>query len=201
MTAAQTWTAAIVTLALWTFLYKDNILYRIAEHVYVGLATAWMVGVAYHNYVKPAVTENILTNGQWDYVIPLVLGLLIYTRYFPGINWLARYQLSWWVGYGAGFVLAFSIKPFIGQITASFWTLDSVNNILLFIGLIGSLIYFFFTLKRENPIIGYGAEVGKWTIMIALGASFGSTVLYRITLFMGRAQFILFDFLKLTPGG
>jgi hypothetical protein len=197
MTEAQIWTAAIVTIALWTFLYKDTIIYRIAEHTYVGLAAAWTVGNVFHNYVKPSVTDYILQRGQWDYLIPIVLGLLIYTRYMPGLTWLSRYPLSWWVGYGAGFVLAFQMRPFIGQITASFWALNSINNVLLFIGLIATLIYFFFTLKRENPIIGYGAEIGKWTIMVALGASFGSTVLYRITLFMGRANFILFDWLGL----
>lgn len=198
---AGTLAAAILTVALWTFLIdKDNPIYELAQHTFAGLAVAYDVAYQFHTYILPTFQTNIAQDGEWHFIIPLILGALIYLRYVPGYEWVARYPMSWWLGYGSGFVLGYQPVVFVEQITASFWQINSVNNFLLLVLLLGTLAYFFFTVRQDNVLVKYGAPIGRWGMMIALGASFGSSALYRYSLFMGRVQFMLFDFLRLTPG-
>ncbi len=191
-----TLTAALVTLALWTYLYKDNPIFRLAEHLFVAFSTAWWVGELYRNYVKPVVLEDILQQGRWGMVLALLLGVILYARFVPAISWLARYPMSWMLGYGAGYVLAFQVKPLVGQITGSFLKFGSINSVLLWICIVSALVYFFFTISRENVAVSSVATFGKWVILVALGAAFGNTVLFRYTLLMGRVEFMLRDVLK-----
>jgi len=197
MSVTQTWVAAICTIAVFTYLYGENPFWRLAEHMYVGLAAAWSVGYQWHAYIKPFITDDLMTHGYWSLVLPAILGLLIYTRYFPSVAWLARYPLSFWIGYGAGYVLAFTPAVYLNQITASFVKLNEINQWILLIALLTTLMYFFFTLRRDNAVMKYGASIGRYAIMVALGANFGSTMLYRFSLFLGRAKFLLVDWLHI----
>lgn len=191
------WVAALFTLAFFTFLWKENTVFRTVEHIYVGLTAAYSVGFAYHTRIVPTIRDDILRDGHWSYVLPIILGLLIYTRYFSQISWLARYPLSFWVGYGAGVVLAFQVAPLMGQLVAMMRTWGDLNAFLLWLFSLVVLVYFFFTIKRENPAVGYPAWLGRWVIVVGLGAAFGNTVLYRWTLLVGRMQFLLFEWLGL----
>lgn len=185
------WTQAICILAVYTYLYKDNPIWRLAETVYLGMATTYWFVYYFYNYISPAVQEWILVNGEYHYVLALLLGLAIFFRYVPSLAWIARYPMSFWVGYGTGYALAFGPAVWIEQVTASFVPLNSLENVLLFVGILATLVYFFFTIAKENPVIAGVAEVGKWYIMIALGSAFGNTVLYRWNLFLARANTLL----------
>jgi hypothetical protein len=44
-------------------------------------------------------------------------------------------------------------------------------------------------------VFGKFAGIGIWFIMVAFGASFGYTVMARISLLIGRMQFLLHDWL------
>ncbi len=198
MTDVQLTIVAFLTIGVYTYLYwKDNPIYTIIEHMYVGLSVSYVFANTFHAYIVPAVRDDIVRDGKWHFIIPLLLGLMIYARYSPSIGWLARYPMSFWVGYGAGYVLSYEVPVFIGQITASFWQLNSVNNVLVALCFLGALTYFVFTVRREVPGVAPAAAFGRWAIIVALGVSFGSTALYRFTIFVGRAQLLLFDWLKL----
>ncbi len=73
---------------------------------------------------------------------------------------------------------------------------SSVNNVILVLGVVGTLSYFLFTQKRKG-IIGAGATAGKWIMMVAFGSAFGNTVMARMSLALGRIQFLLGDWLHL----
>ncbi len=194
------WAAALGTLAIWSFLYRDNPIYRLAEHVLVALATGWSVPYYYYSYIHPVIKDEMIGQGRWAYVIPIVLGLLLYTRFIPSVSWLARYPMSAYIGYGAGYYLAFNAKPFLGQVTASFVNFGAgnvVNQLLFFICILSALVYFFFTVSKEHPAMGYASQFGKVVILIALGAAFGNTVLFRYNLFLGRLQYVLQEWLGL----
>jgi len=42
----QIWIMAFFTLALFSFLYKDNPFYKLAEHIFAGLSAGYYVGWA-----------------------------------------------------------------------------------------------------------------------------------------------------------
>ncbi len=56
------------------------------------------------------------------------------------------------------------------------------------------LIYFFFSLEHKG-VIGGVSKIGVWFLMIAFGASFGFTVMARMSLLIGRIQFLIRDWL------
>ena len=61
------------------------------------------------------------------------------------------------------------------------------------------LSYFFFS-ARHRGIHGAAARVGIWFLMIAFGASFGYTVMARVSLLISRVQLLHRDWLRLLPG-
>jgi hypothetical protein len=62
------------------------------------------------------------------------------------------------------------------------------------IGVLSGLTYFFFS-KPHRGAVGAVAKVGIWTLMIGFGATFGFTAMARISLLIGRADFLLRDWL------
>ncbi len=66
------------------------------------------------------------------------------------------------------------------------------SQILLFLGLIAALIYFYFSVEHKG-LIGKVSRFGVWILMIGFGASFGYTVMGRLALMIGRVQDIRGD--------
>lgn len=186
---------AFFTIALLSVAFKDNPVYRFVEHLYVGIYAGYMVVINWFNYGRPTLFTTIAKEGKWTYIIPVIIGLMIYTRYFKSIAWMSRYTMSFLLGVGAGYVLTKDFKSlFITQITATFRPLTTFNDIVLVVGVIGTLVYFFFTAERKGPV-GFMGQIGKWVMMIAFGSAFGNTVMARVSLFLGRMQFLLGDWL------
>lgn len=196
------WVAALLTLALYSFLWRENPLYRFAEYLYVGLGAGHGVVVTVDNYIRPTIKTSLLQEGKWSYLIPIFIGLLIYTRYIRSIAYFARWTIAFFLGVGAGIVLTRDFKPyFVTQLTATFRSVwvpgklsTSLNNIILVIGVVTTLTYFFFTTRRVG-VLDYSARIGRWVMMIAFGAAFGNTVMARVSLFLGRVQFLLDEWL------
>ncbi|MCE2885492.1 MAG: hypothetical protein LW806_11420 [Planctomycetaceae bacterium] len=67
--------------------------------------------------------------------------------------------------------------------------------ILGLIGVVTVLIYFFFSLEHKG-VVGKTARVGVWFLMITFGAAFGLTVMGRMTLLIGRFEFLFGDWLN-----
>jgi hypothetical protein len=47
------WLVVFFTLAIFSFLYKDNPFYRLAEHVFVGLSVGYSIVVSFANVIQP----------------------------------------------------------------------------------------------------------------------------------------------------
>jgi LPXTG-motif cell wall-anchored protein len=71
---------------------------------------------------------------------------------------------------------------------------DLINNWLLVIGLLTTLTFFFFS-KEHKGALGGTAKVGINFLMVSFGASYGYTVMARISLLIGRVMFLLRDWL------
>ena len=77
--------------------------------------------------------------------------------------------------------------------------LDIFNTTIIGIGIITSLVYFFFS-KEHKGAFGAASRIGIWVLMITFGASFGYTVMGRISLLVGRLTFLVDDWLGLITG-
>jgi hypothetical protein len=314
-----TWIAASLTLFIYSFLYKDNVLYKIAESIYIGSSAAYLSVVAWYNIMMPQIIRPLFygnpNNGERAYIliIPAILGILMLTRFSRKHGWLSRIPMSLIFGMGSGMAITGSVQGIIiPQMNATIGnspiirvgsikfnldnakyiievdrvkvysaksgaaesgiTIHEVNNLtsgahlvtikdesgkelykippvivapskaseinvtqaaaqvvspidpstlpklpgkknilgfplgnslffnldffLIFIGVVTTLIYFYFSVPHTGTI-GHLARVGIWFIMISFGASFGYTVMARISLLIGRVQFLLIDWLHI----
>lgn len=101
----EIWIVAFFTLALFSFLYKDNPIYKIAEHIFAGLSAGYYVGLIWDTVILQQLWEPILSGHKWSLLVPGVLGLLMFTRFFKGISWVSRVSLAFVMGTTAGVFL------------------------------------------------------------------------------------------------
>lgn len=200
------WLGGLSTLAIWSFLYKDNPFYKIAEQIFVGVSAAYWLVYTIYNILIPNLFSKLIADpiGNWIYFIPGLLGLMMLLRMIPSCEKLSRYPLSLLIGTTAGISLLRYLKTdVISQVTSTMlnpFSTDSIavitGQILIIVGTICGLIYFYFSKKHEG-FIGVNARIGIVFLMISFGASFGYTVMARISLLIGRLQFMLGDWLHL----
>jgi hypothetical protein len=71
-----------------------------------------------------------------------------------------------------------------------------IGTVAAMVGTVAVLFYFFFSIEHKRAG-GALSKLGVWFLMVSFGASFGYTVMGRVSLLIGRVQFLLFDWLKL----
>ena len=107
------WVATGLTLFIFSFLYKDNPLFKIAEHLYVGVSLGYTIVKTYDSVVMTLIVRPILDKGEWSLLIPVAIGTLMLARYVPKAAWLSRYAFAFIVGVGAGLAIPRTISSFI----------------------------------------------------------------------------------------
>ena len=201
------WIGVFFTLAIFSFLYKDNPFYKLAEYVTVGVSVGYSVVLVATNVFYPQVILRFIHEDtfliqwgihyRWDFIVPAILGTFMIFRIVPQYSWLSRYALALMIGAGAGMALPRSIQTYIiKQLYATLLPIDiswvGFFNLIIVVGVLSGLIYFFFS-KEHKGIFGGVANIGIWFLMVGFGATFGYTVMARISLFIGRVIFILQD--------
>ncbi len=189
--------AALLTLCIFSFLYRDNPFYRFAEHLLVGISVGYVLVIALNTTVVPKLINPVFNEGRLDYTIPGILGLFMLLRFYPKYVWLSRISIALIIGAGAGVAIPATIQAKIfAQMQDTMGNMASVDGIVVFVGIATTLAYFFFS-KEHKGWFGGTARVGTWFLMVFFGATFGYTVMSRISLLIGRMQFLLGDFLHL----
>jgi len=187
--------AAFFTLSLYSFLYKDNPFYKLAEHIFAGMSAGYYVGLIWQTVIKQQLLTPLFSEKQYLLIIPGILGLLMFTRFFSKVSWLSRFSLAFVVGNTAGISLIRQLHGLIlPQTRSTFLNIATFSGLVMVLGVISTLIYFYFS-KEHKGALGWTAKLGIWFIMISFGASFGYTVMARVSLLIGRTQFLLTNWL------
>ncbi len=198
------WIGAILTIGVYSFLFKDNPFYRVLESLFVAILAGHSVVVSWFNFMKPTLVGRIAEGHEYWLVIPLFLAALMYFRYSRKYAWLARYPMAFGMGIGAAYVLTKNLRPmFLQQARATMLPLwvtgnfaGTLNNWVIVVGVTSVLVYFFFTVRRTGTMNLLG-RLGRVYLMIAFGALFGDTVLGRVSVTLTRFQFLLNEWLGL----
>lgn len=285
------WVAAILTLALFSFLWSDNTIFKLAEHVFVGSATGYLIIRAfwdsiYNKLGSPFFNPPVGGERDWWLLIPMILGAMTLMRLIPAVSWGTRWPLAFFAGVGIGLsVIGYMQANIVEQVED---TIDDfrhvsrfhqdyeleirtpeesalltqamkqyqetpgcdrpkylptlgifiapvvkdrewipaesvlthviasgvpaagdkivvrhrdwgqlINSLLMAIGVFTGLIYFFFSVEHRGIFFGGCSRIGIWFLMVSFGASFGFTVMARISLLIGRLQFLFGDWLHL----
>lgn len=199
------WLAIFVTISILSYLYADNPFYKLAEHLFVGVSIGYVLVIQYEDTIKPnlimRITDPALGVQRWLYAVPLILVVCLFLKLWRRFSWLGRFAVAFVIGIYAGQNIPnVPNSDLIAQVGATVgavskfkaedgWT-DVVGLILLVVGMVAGLVYFFFSIEHKGPI-GWISRFGVWVLMIGFGASFGYTVQGRISLAVGRAMDVL----------
>lgn len=215
------WVAAILTLCIFSFLYKDNPAYGVAQNLFVGLTLGYVLVVkVLKEGIFGVIKDQFFATGTWTIqpdiaaivssVIAILLGLLFFSSYVPKWSGLVTIVLALTIGWGSGIVISAELSSKVyAQVTSTILDFQGfsekeffsgsksqVNTVLMLVGVICTLTYFFFSVEHRG-VPGKLAKIGVIFIMISFGASFANAVAGRVTLLIGRMTFLLGDWLHL----
>ena len=140
------WIAAGLTLCVFSFLYKDNPFYKFAEHLYIGLSVGYTIAQTWDQAIIKYVWYPIKEDGNYYVLIPAAIGLLMFSRFIPKYRWLIRWPLAFMIGISAGASIPRTMDSMIfKQMQATIQPLSSINLIIIALGLLFTLLYFFFS--------------------------------------------------------
>jgi len=201
--------AAGLTLIMYSFLYRDNPLFKFAENLYVGVSLGYGAVMTWYLSLKPEVIDPLVfaptraarLDALTHRTVPIILGFMLLTRLSRKHGWLSRYAYTLMVGFGAGIgipivVHTYILKqlgPAVQPLAGGFWSV--LGGLTILIGTVTVLFYFFFSVEHKGPG-GAVSRVGIWFLMVSFGASFGYTVMGRVSLLIGRVIFLLRDWLQ-----
>ena len=202
-----TWLAAFLTLAAFSFLYKDNPFFRFTESLFAGVSLGYYVGNVLNQTLLPNLFVPMAQDfgKNWDLLVPGLIGLMLYMRSAPRIGWISRYALGIYVAYyiGVDFTRRIhgEVLPQIARTIRPITAFDgpTLVSIVFIIGVYSVLVYFFFS-KEQNRVTRPVARLGIWFLMISFGAAFGFTVMGRVALLIGRLNFLILDWIYPTIG-
>ena len=208
------WVGALCTLGIYSILYKENKVFRFFEHLFIGIATGYTIYTAWNDVLRPNWWEPMTVEGKWWLAFALPGGLLFYTIYSRRHAWMSRLIFGLFFGAAAGrafqgyasyyFPLIRSALniPLLPSADASkggyaltpFST--AANNWLYLLITIAVMTYFFFSFEQKNKAVQATSRIGRYVLMFAFGAIFGSTIMARMTLLIGRMYFLIHDWVQ-----
>jgi hypothetical protein len=206
------WVAALLTLVMFSFIYRDNPLYKIGEHLFLGVSLGYSWCLYYYSNIYPQAIAPLMPGPagappkDWGLlamttIVPVVLGLFILLRVIPQLAWLSRYSFAIYIGGAAGLSVPVEMSgrllPLIsGMMVPLKGSPGTVlTNLIMLVGVTATVIYFFFSLEHKGAL-GRFSRLGVLFVMVSFGASFGNTVMARVSLLIGRFQFLIYKWFQ-----
>jgi len=195
------WVAGLFSLAIFSFLYRDNPVYKFAEHLLVGISAGYYLvqyffSAAYKKFYVP-----VFDNHEYALIVGGVLGVMMFTRLARRTEWISKYPVAFYVAAWAGYVIPSYIQVRVLQQARSTifnpFTMsvpEIMSAVVLLVGVTTTLIYFYFSAEHKGALRTV-SRIGITFLMIGFGATFGYNVMGRISLLIGRFQFLFTDWL------
>jgi len=166
--------AALLTVMVLSYLIGDNLFFRLATYLFIGVAAGYAGAIAWYHVLRPGLVEPLLENGFSTLlepativtlIIPWVLIILLLFRLSPATAKVGTLPLALLVGVGAAVVVGGALTgTLIPQSFAAMETLDPsaqapltgekgferlVNVLIVLLGTISTLLYFRFSARRK----------------------------------------------------
>lgn len=191
--------AAFVTLAIFSLLYRDNPFYRFAEHLLVGVSAGYyLIQYFYSALVRKFYVPVFQQHDLW--LIPGgILGLVMLFSLARRWQWVSRYAIAFYVAAWSGYLIPSVIQErILAQIAGTIPVFHGasagaiIGALILLSGVTSILVYFYFSAEHRGAL-SVVPRIGIIFLMVGFGASFGYTVMGRVSLLIGRFQFLIRD--------
>ena len=207
------WVSIFLTLCIFSYLYDDNPVYKFAEHLFLGVSIGVATVQEIYSTLAPNMLNQLFVSNMDAFnalkLVPLLLVLLLFMKVGGRqVSWLARIPIAFIVAAYAGVKmtgeadgnLQRQVAESIPNTAAIYaehgwwhWEADGAgvfSSIFLLVGLIACLLHFYFSAPHSRPM-QVVSRFGVLVLMLSFGASFGYTVMGRISLAIGRMQELL----------
>jgi len=177
--------AFLLTLFVLSYLIGDQVLFRVAIYIFVGVSAGYVASVAWHQVLSPQLVRPLLygdANEKLLILFPTLLVLLLLFKAIPMTSRIGTPSVAFMVGVGAAVAIGGAVTgTIIPQVMASINTFDLAAAAergnssalqffeagLMLLGTISTLVYFQFTAKlgadgkyRRNPVTRVLALIG-----------------------------------------
>jgi uncharacterized membrane protein YjfL (UPF0719 family) len=192
----------ILTLMVFSYLIGDNLLFRLAINLFIGVASGYAVVVVIYSVLIPKLRALSLDNPVQLVLgfIPLLLGLTLFAKLSPRASWIGSFALALLVGVGAATALSGAlIGTLIPQSRAAMEAFTSPSFLqwlqggVMLLGTVFTLAYFQFSARRmadgsvkRNAIFESLAWLGRVFIAITLGVLFAGVYMAALTALIER---------------
>jgi len=179
------WISIFLTLCILSFLYEDNPIYKLAEHLFLGVSIGISITEIYYGVFKPNLLLK-LAGGRWLSVIPLILLVMLFFKVSKKYSWVARTPIAFIVAAYAGVKLTgeananlmTQVAQTMPDLATSWaehgfwdWSADGAgvfSDVVLVVGLVACLVHFYFS-RVPPSVTRYGA---KLAIFAGVGVMF-----------------------------
>lgn len=170
--------AALLTIMVLSYIIADNLLFRIAVYLFIGVSSGYAGAIAWHNVIRPALIDPIVRGGVSSllaresigtFLIPVMLSILLLMKVSRSTSQFGSISVAILVGVGAAVVVGGAITgTLVPQTLATTEALDPevaflaegeapgvwlerlVGALVLILATITTLIYFRFTAQQER---------------------------------------------------
>ncbi|MCB9438622.1 MAG: hypothetical protein H6673_16740 [Anaerolineales bacterium] len=206
------WAGLVLTLMVFSYVIRDNFLYRIAVHVLIGAAAGYGAIAAITNVILPWFDVTIGNSDAAGPVramglFPVIFGLFLVLKLLPRYAHIGNFAVLILVGIGTGVALVGAvigtIIPLVGETGRSMGSEEVGNGLLMVAGTISTLIYFQYISRQrfneDSPrpvlVIRVLSTIGQGFIIVTLGALYAGAIVTSLTIFnqliADQIQFLL----------
>lgn len=208
--------SALLTVMVLSYLWRDNVAFRTATYLFVGVAAGYAGAIAWHNVLQPGLIDPLFDRGlgalsDVTVIVPWVLILLLLFKISPTTTRFGSISIALLVGVGAAVVVGGAIRgTLIPQSLSAMDTLNpaavtpttgetglerTVNIAIMLVGTLTTLAYFRFSTKptptgesERTRLASALAYVGQVFIAITFGAMYAGVLMSTIIVLGERLQ-------------
>jgi hypothetical protein len=201
----------ILTVMVFSYLIGDNLFFRIAVYLFIGVASGYAAAIVVHFVIIPKLIQPFLAFDPLA-IIAFVLAVSLLAKLFPGISWMGSFAMALLVGVGAAAALGgalvgtllpqaqaavdgFDLRSAGGGFNA---LMQLVQGGVMLLGTVFTLASFHFSAGRaadgapkRNRILEGVAWVGRIFIAITFGVLFAGVYMSALTAMIERLSFII----------
>jgi hypothetical protein len=191
-----TWTAALVTILVWAYLFGERRFFRLAQHLLAGLATGYLVLLAIREVLVPRLLEPI-GSGSAN---PLLYVAALLALAMVGAAWLPRSIVAVPVAvlvaataaFALGGAVAGTLMPQLGAslIAPGLGAGQLVGSAISLAITVLVLTAFLHGAPRSRMLVG-AAGAGRWLLLGGIGGWLGFLLVSRLSLLVDRVAFLL----------
>jgi hypothetical protein len=210
--------AALLTIMVLSYLAGDNPMFRLAVHIFVGVAAGYAGAAAWHGVLRPALVEPVRAGGlaslaNPQLIVPWLLILMLVFKVFPATARAGSLPIAMLVGVAAAVTVggaitgtvvpqaltaAQSLSPAeVSPLTGETGLERSLNVAIVLAGTVATLFYFRFSIfPGEGASTGLPrvaavlASAGQGFVALTYGAMFAGALSAALVVLAERVQFV-----------